>query len=144
VTVATSSESRAEELRERPVAELLKQLANETTTLVKQELELAKAEMREKAGKAGPGVGMWGAAGVTGLLALGSLTAFLILALDGAMPNWLAALIVGLVYAAIAGVLYLRGKQKVEEAGSPVPEQTVETLKEDVQWAKHPTTSAKT
>jgi uncharacterized membrane protein YqjE len=144
VTVATSSEPRAEELRERPVAELLKQLANETTTLVKQELELAKAEMREKAGKAGPGVGMWGAAGVTGLIALGSLTAFLILALDGAMPNWLAALIVGLVYAAIAGVLYLRGKQKVEEAGSPVPEQTVETLKEDVQWAKHPTTSAKT
>jgi uncharacterized membrane protein YqjE len=143
VTVATPSEP-AEELRERPVAELLKQLANETTTLVKQELELAKAEMREKAGKAGPGVGMWGAAGVTGLLALGSLTAFLILALDGAMPNWLAALIVGLVYAAIAGVLYLRGKQKVEEAGSPVPEQTVETLKEDVQWAKHPTTSAKT
>jgi uncharacterized membrane protein YqjE len=144
VTVETSSEPRAEELRERPVGELLKQLANETTTLVKQELELAKAEMREKAGKAGPGVGMWGAAGVTGLLALGSLTAFLILALDGAMPNWLAALIVGLVYAAIAGFLYLRGKQKVEEAGSPVPEQTIETLKEDVQWAKHPTTSAKT
>jgi uncharacterized membrane protein YqjE len=144
VTVATPSDPRAEELRERPVGELLKQLANETTTLVKQELELAKAEMREKAGKAGPGVGMWGAAGVTGLLALGSLTAFLILALDGAMPNWLAALIVGLVYAAIAGFLYLRGKQKVEEAGSPVPEQTIETLKEDVQWAKHPTTSAKT
>jgi len=142
--VATSSEPRADELRELPVGELLKQLANETTTLVKQELELAKAEMREKAGKAGPGVGMWGAAGVTGLLALGSLTAFLILALDGAMPNWLAALIVGLVYAAIAGFLYLRGKQKVEEAGSPVPEQTIETLKEDVQWAKHPTTSAKT
>jgi uncharacterized membrane protein YqjE len=139
-----SSEPRADELRERPVGELLKQLANETTTLVKQELELAKAEMREKAGKAGPGVGMWGVAGVTGLLALGSLTAFLILALDGAMPNWLAALIVGLVYAAIAGFLYLRGKQRVEEAGSPVPEQTVETLKEDVQWANHPTTSAKT
>jgi uncharacterized membrane protein YqjE len=139
-----SNEPRADELRERPVGELLKQLANETTTLVKQELELAKAEMREKAGKAGPGVGMWGVAGVTGLLALGSLTAFLILALDGAMPNWLAALIVGLVYAAIAGFLYLRGKQRVEEAGSPVPEQTVETLKEDVQWAKHPTTSAKT
>ena len=49
-----------------------------------------------------------------------------------------------LAYAAIAGVLYLRGKQRMEEAGSPVPEQTVETLKEDAQWAKHPTTSAKT
>jgi uncharacterized membrane protein YqjE len=144
VTVTTSSEPRAEELRDRPVAELLRQLANETTTLVRQELELAKAEMREKAGKAGPGFGMWGAAGVTALLALGSLTAFLILALDGAMANWLAALIVAVVYAAIAGFLYLRGKQRVEEAGSPVPEQTVETIKEDLQWAKHPTTSAKT
>src|SRR3954451_4633123 len=144
VTLAASSGPRAADLRERPVAELLKQLANETTTLVRQELDLAKAEMREKAGRAGAGAGMWGAAGVIALIALGSLTAFLILALDGVMPNWLAALIVGLAYAAIAGVLYLRGKQRVEEAGSPVPEQTVETLKQDVQWAKHPTTSAKT
>jgi uncharacterized membrane protein YqjE len=136
--------SRADELHDRPIGELLKQLANETTTLVRQELDLAKAEMREKAGKSGPAFGMWGAAGATGLLALGSLTAFLILALDGAMPNWLAALIVGLVYAAVAGVLYLRGKRRVEEAGSPVPEKTIETMKEDVQWAKHPTTSAKT
>jgi uncharacterized membrane protein YqjE len=136
--------SRADELHDRPIGELLKELANETTTLVRQELDLAKAEMREKAGKAGPGFGMWGAAGATGLLALGSLTAFLILALDGAMPNWLAALVVGLVWAAITGVLYLRGKRRVEEAGSPVPEKTIETVKEDVQWAKHPTTSART
>jgi uncharacterized membrane protein YqjE len=142
--MATPSEAQTADMRERPVGELLKQLANETTTLVRQELELAKAEMREKAGKAGPGVGLWGAAGATALLALGSLTAFLILVLDGAMPNWLAALVVGLVYAAIAGLLYASGKSKVAEAGSPVPEQTVETLKEDVQWAKHPTTSAKT
>lgn len=142
--MTTSSDPRTDELHERPVGELLKQLANETTTLVRQELELAKAEMRDKAGKAGLGFGMWGAAGVTALLAAGALTAFLILALDGAMPNWLAALIVGLVYAAIAGVLYLLGKRRVQEAGSPVPEQTIETVKEDVQWAKHPTTSAKT
>jgi uncharacterized membrane protein YqjE len=136
--------SRADELHDRPIGELLQQLASETTTLVRQELDLAKAEMREKAGKAGPGFGMWGAAGATGLLSLGSLTAFLILALDGAMPNWLAALIVALVWAAVAGVLYLRGKRRVEEAGSPVPEKTIETVKEEVQWAKHPTTSAKT
>ena len=142
--MTTSSDPRTDELHERPVGELLKQLANETTTLVRQELELAKAEMRDKAGKAGLGFGMWGAAGVTALLAAGALTAFLILALNGAMPNWLAALIVGLVYAAIAGVLYLLGKRRVQEAGSPVPEQTIETVKEDVQWAKHPTTSAKT
>jgi uncharacterized membrane protein YqjE len=142
--VSTPGSPPVDELRDRPIGELLKQLANETTRLVRQELDLAKAEMREKAGKAGPGFGMWGAAGVTALLALGSLTAFVILALDGAMPNWLAALIVGLVYAAIAGVLYVRGKHRVEEAGSPVPEKTIETVKEDVQWAKHPTTSAKT
>ena len=142
--MAAPSGSHTDDLRDRPIGELLKELANETTTLVRQELDLAKAEMREKASKAGPGFGMWGAAGVTGLLALGSLTAFLILALDRAMPNWLSALIVGLVWAAIAGVLYVRGKQRVEEAGSPVPEKTIETVKEDVQWAKHPTTSAKT
>jgi uncharacterized membrane protein YqjE len=139
-----SNDLHADELRDRPIGELLKQLADETATLVRQELDLAKAEMREKAGKAGPGVGILGAGGVIALLAFGSLTAFLIMALDGAMPNWLAALIVGLVYAAIAGVLYLRGKRRVAEAGAPVPQKTIETVKEDVQWAKHPTTSAKT
>lgn len=144
MTVATPSESRTDELHDRPVGELLKQLSNETTTLVRQELELAKAEVREKAGKAGPGFGMWGGAGVTAFLASGSLTACLILALDGAMPNWLAALIVGLIYAAIAGLLYLRGKKRLQEAGPAIPEQTIETVKEDVQWAKHPTTSVKT
>jgi uncharacterized membrane protein YqjE len=142
--VASFSEPEPSDLREQPVSELLKRLAHEMTVLVRQELDLAKAEMREKAGKAGAGVGMWGGAGVAGLLALGSLTAFLILALDGAMPNWLAALIVGLIYAAIAGLLYLSGKRRVDDVGSPIPEQTVETVKEDVQWAKHPTTSAKT
>ena len=139
-----SNDLHQEDLRERPIGELLKQLADETATLVRQELDLARAEMREKAGKAGPGFGMWGAAGVTGLLAAGALTAFLILALDGVMANWLAALLVGLVYAAIAGVLYVNGKHRVEEAGSPVPQKTIESVKEDVQWAKHPTTSAKT
>jgi sugar phosphate permease len=145
ISVATSGNAdvRQEALRERPVGELLKELANETTTLVRQELELAKAEMREKGRKAGPGIGMWGAAGVVALGCFGALTAFFVLALDGALPNWAAALIVAAVYAAVAAVLYLQGKERVDEAGSPVPEQTVETLKEDVQWAKHPTTSAR-
>jgi uncharacterized membrane protein YqjE len=124
------------DLRDRPLGELVKQLASETSTLVRQELELAKAEMREKGRHAGPGIGMVGAAAAVGLLALGALTAFLILALDGAVANWLAALIVGLVYGAIAAVLYFRGKERVSEAGPPVPEQTIETLKEDVEWAK--------
>jgi hypothetical protein len=85
---------------------------------------------------------MWGAAGVVALLALGALTAFFILVLDEVMPDWLAALIVAAAYGAVAGVLYLQGRERVGEAGSPVPEQTVETLKEDVKWAKDQTRSA--
>ena len=130
-----------DDLRDRPIGELMKQLAAETSTLVRQELDLAKAEMREKGRKAGPGFGMWGAAAVVALLALGALTAFFILVLDGAVANWLAALIVALVYGAIAALLYFQGREKVEEAGSPVPEQTVETVKEDVEWAKTQTRS---
>ena len=133
-----------EELRERPVGELLRQLADETTTLVKQELELAKAEMAEKGKRAGVGAGMWGAAGVVGLLALGALTAFFILALDGAVPNWAAALIVAVVYGAIAGVLYLRGKERVEAVGKPVPEEAIDNVKEDVEWAKTRARSGRT
>lgn len=84
---------------------------------------------------------MFGGAGVVGLLAAGALTAFLILALAELVAPWLAALIVTVVYSAIAAVLVLRGRKKVQEAGPPQPEQTVETLKEDVQWAKSQVTS---
>jgi uncharacterized membrane protein YqjE len=131
------------DLRERPIGELLKQLSQETTTLVKQELDLAKAEVAQKGQQAGKGVGMFGGAGVMGLLALGSFTAFLIMLLDGAMPNWAAALVVTAVYAAIAGVLALQGRNKVKEATPPVPEQAVESVKEDVQWAKTQTQSGR-
>jgi len=132
-----------EDLRDRPIGDLMRQLANETTMLVRQELELAKAEMREKGRKAAPGFGMWGVAGVVGLLALGALTAFLILALDGAMPNWAAALVVAAVYGVITAALYVMGRERVEEAGPPKPEQTVESVKEDVEWAKTQARSVK-
>ena len=131
-----------EDLRNRSIAELLKQLSQETTTLVRQELELAKAEVAEKGKKAGVGAAMFGAAGAAGLATLGAFTAFLILVLNTFMAAWLAALIVTIVYGAIAGVLALQGKQKVQEASPPVPEQTVETVKEDIEWAKNPKTSA--
>jgi hypothetical protein len=124
------------DLRERPIGELLKQLSQETTTLVRKELDLAKAEMAQKGKQAGLGAGMFGAAGIVGLLALGALTACLILALTPAMKDWLAALVVAAAYAAIAGILALVGRSRVREATPAVPEQTVETVKEDVQWAK--------
>jgi hypothetical protein len=131
------------DLRERPIGELLKQLSEETTRLVHQELELAKAELSQKGKQAGLGAGLFGAAGAIGLLAAAALTACFILALDAAMPAWLAALIVAVVYGAVAAVLALRGRAKVRQAVPPVPEQTIETVKEDVQWAKTQTRSAK-
>jgi uncharacterized membrane protein YqjE len=124
------------ELRDRSTAELLKRLSDETTTLVKQEVELAKAELQEKGKRAGVGAGMFGGAGLFGVGAFAALTACVIAALDLAMPLWLAALIVAVVYAAVAGVLALTGKKKVKEATPPVPEQARESVKEDVEWAK--------
>ena len=117
-------------------AELLKRLSDQTVTLVRQELDLAKAEVAEKGKKAGLGAGILGGAGLFGLLALGALTACLVMALDTGMEGWLAALIVAAVYGAIAGVLALTGKNKVREATPAVPEETLETVKEDVEWAK--------
>jgi uncharacterized membrane protein YqjE len=124
------------DLRERSIGELLKQLSEETTRLVHQELELAKAELTQKGRQAGAGAGLLGGAGVIGLLAAAALTACFILVLDAVMPAWLAALLVAVVYGAIAAVLAMRGRNKVKQAAPPVPEQTIETVKEDVQWAK--------
>jgi hypothetical protein len=132
------------ELRDRSTPELLRELADQVTTLVKQEIDLAKAEVSEKGKRAGIGAGMFGGAGVLGLLALGSLTASVIAALATGMPLWLAALIVGAVYAAVAGVLALQGRNKVQEAGPPLPEQTKESVKEDIEWAKNRARSGRT
>jgi uncharacterized membrane protein YqjE len=141
--MATETNHASGDLRERPIGELLRQLSEETTTLVKRELDLAKAEIAEKGQRAGKGAGMLGGASLMGLLALGSFTAFLIMLLDGAVPNWAAALIVASVYAVIAGVLALQGRNKLKEATPPVPEQAVDSVKEDVQWAKTQTQSAR-
>ena len=132
------------ELTDRSTGELLKRLSDETTTLVKQEIELLKAELAAKAKPAGMGAGMFGGAGLFGLGAFLALTAFFIALLDGAVPIWAAALIVAAVYAAIAGVLAITGRQKVREATPVAPEQTIESVKEDVQWAKTRTRSGMT
>jgi MFS family permease len=123
-------------MRERPIGELFTQLSEETSKLIRQELELARAELKEKGREAGKGAGFLGGAGLAGLLAAGALTACLILLLDKAVAAWVAALIVAVVYGAIAGVLALRGKERVQAATPRAPEQTVETVKEDVEWAK--------
>jgi nitrate/nitrite transporter NarK len=104
--------------------------------LVRQELELAKLELTEKGKRAGIGAGMVGGAGAVGLYALGALTAALILLLATAVKGWLAALIVAVVYGAVAGALAFSGKSKVQQAVPPVPEQATESVKEDVEWTK--------
>ena len=132
------------DLREHGTGELLKELSDHTTTLVRQEIELAKAELGEKGKKAGLGAGMFGGAGLFGVFALAALTTCIIVALDSAMPLWLAALIVAVVYGAIGAVLALQGRNKVQEAGPPVPEQATESVKEDVQWTKTQAKSGRT
>jgi putative superfamily III holin-X len=140
----TAHQTPPDELRERPIGDLVKQLAGQTSTLVRQEIDLAKAEMSQKASIAGKGAGLLGGAAVVGLLAAGALTACLILALSEVIPDWLAALVVALVLGAIAAVLALQGRNRIRAATPPVPEQTVETVKEDVEWAKTQRPSART
>jgi putative superfamily III holin-X len=125
-----------EELREQSIGDLLKHLSEQTATLVRQELELAKAEMQQKGKRAGVGIGLIGGGGVLALAAVGALTATLILLLGEWIDAWIAALIVTVVYAAGAALLALRGKEKVSEASPPIPEETIDTVKEDAQWAK--------
>lgn len=134
-----------------------------------EKLERARADLSDKGKKAGVGVGMFGAAGVVALLALGALTACLVLFLNRWLATDVAALVVAVAWGLVAASLALRGRDKVHEAGGLhpgdyvprqaietvkrdlrdvadvkqlVPEQTVETVKEDVQWAKTPRRSA--
>jgi MFS family permease len=128
-------ESRTE-VNDRPVSELVKELSEQTSTLVRKELELARAEMTQKGKAAGIGAGMFGGAALVGLLAVGALTACLILALAEVTEAWLAALIVAAAYAALAGVLALTGKSKVQEATPPLPEQAKDSVRQDVEEMK--------
>lgn len=120
----------------RSIAELTKELTEQTSRLAQKEIELAKTELAAKGKQAGIGAGAFGGAGVVALLALGALVAAVILLLATAITAWLAALIVTVILAAIAGAMALVGKKRVEAVGSPVPEQTVTTVKQDVQEAK--------
>jgi Putative Actinobacterial Holin-X, holin superfamily III len=128
---------------DRSMSELFKTLSDQTTSLVRQEVELAKAEMAAKGRELGVGAGMFGGAAVVGLFALGALTACIVLALSLAMAGWLAALIVAAVYAAIAAVLALLGRNRTRAGGPPVPEHAIESTKEDVAWVKTRAKSAR-
>jgi Putative Actinobacterial Holin-X, holin superfamily III len=121
---------------QRSLAELTKQLTEQTTALARKEVELAKAEMSLKAKRLGFGAGAFGGAGLMGVLALGALTAAAILGLAEAVDPWLAALIVAVAYAAVAGALALIGRSRVQAGTPPVPERAIESSREDVEAAK--------
>lgn len=130
------------ELRDAPAGELFKRLSEDTSQLVRLEIELAKTEMTAKAKTFGAGAGMLGAAALFGLFAFAGFTTLLIALLATGMKTWIAALIVTVVYVVIAAIAALLGKGRIQKATPPVPEQTIETVKEDVEWAKTRSTSA--
>ena len=125
------------------MAELLNDLSHELTALVHQEFELARAEVTVKGKRLGAGAGLLGGAAVVAFLGLGAVVACVIAALSNAIPVWLAALVVGVVLLAIAGVLGLMGKAAVQRATPPIPEEAVQSTKEDVAWIRTQVRSAK-
>ncbi|MBO0744182.1 MAG: phage holin family protein [Candidatus Dormibacteraeota bacterium] len=118
------------------MGELVKQLAEETSTLVRQELQLARAELTQQGKRAGLGVGELGGAGLVGLYALGALTACFIAALAIVLPVWASALIIAAVYGAIAGVLALIGRRQLQQNMPPKAPRTERTIQEDIEWVK--------
>jgi hypothetical protein len=116
--------------------ELLGQLSDQLTRLVRDEVRLAQAEVTQKAKKLGVGIGLFGGAGVVALLGVGALVTAAILALALVLPGWLAGLIVAVVLFLIAGVLALLGKKDVQQAAPPLPTDTLASVQADIETVK--------
>ncbi|MFJ1812309.1 MULTISPECIES: phage holin family protein [unclassified Streptomyces] len=132
------SRSKASHVGDSSVGELLSVVTSDVQTLFRQEVELAKAEVRQEATKAGKAAGMYGGAGFAGYMVLLFLSLAAVLGLANVIDAGWAALVVAVVWAAIAAVLYQRGSTRMRTV-APKPEQTLETMKENAQWARHPT-----
>jgi uncharacterized membrane protein YqjE len=115
---------------------LVHDMTQQMSTLVRDEIRLAQAEMTQKGKRAGIGIGMFSAAGLLAFFGLAVLLATVILLLDLVMPAWLAALIVAVVLFAVAGVVAMLGKKNVQQATPAKPEEAVEGLKQDVATVK--------
>jgi hypothetical protein len=131
--IATDPNERSDE---RSVRELIERLGEQTQALARKEVELAKAEVTEKGRRLGLGAGAFGAAGIIGLFAFGALTTALVLLLAKAVDAWIAALMVAVAYAAVAGIAALAGRKQVERGSPPVPERAIDSAKEDLEAAK--------
>jgi uncharacterized membrane protein YqjE len=118
------------------IGDLVKQLSEQTSTLVRKELQLAQLEMTEKGKRAGIGAGLFGGAGLIAAFGVATLIAAAVLALATAVDDWLAALIVAVVLLAAAGIAALTGKKQVEQAVPPAPEQAIQSGKRSVDEVK--------
>ena len=123
-------------MEDRSVGDLLSEVTGDLSKLMRQEVALAKVELKEEATKAGKAGGLLGGAGAVGYLVLVFVSLALMFALDEVMPMGWAALITAAVLGIIAAILFVVGRNRLKQV-NPKPEQTVETLKEDVQWAKN-------
>jgi uncharacterized membrane protein YqjE len=127
-----------EEKDERSIGELIAELSRETTTLVRQELQLAKVEMSQKASRAGKNVGFLVVGGVVAYTGLLAIMAAVIIVLGNVLALWLSALVVGVVIAAVGLVLVIKGANTLRQE-DPTPQETIETLKEDREWLRDQT-----
>ncbi|MGY4961939.1 phage holin family protein [Streptomyces sp. 900105245] len=132
----TANEGSVDRSGQEPVGELVQRASQQLTELVRGELRLAQAEMKEKGKRYGKGGGLFGGAGVVGFLMLEALVATAIAGLAVPLPVWAAALIVTAVLGVIAAVMAMSGKKQVDQAAPPAPERTVENVKADVATIK--------
>jgi uncharacterized membrane protein YqjE len=121
---------------EQSVGDLVQQLSQQTTELVRKEMRLAQVELQEKGKRAGIGAGMFGGAGVVALYGVGAVVAAVIMLVATAIDPWVAALIVGVVLLACAGLIALLGKRQVDQATPPKPERAMESMQHDVEYMK--------
>jgi hypothetical protein len=126
---------------EKPLGELVQDLSRQTSTLIRQEMRLAQAELAEKGRHAGKGAGMFGGAGLVALYGVGAVVAAAILGLATVLEAWIAAAAIGVGLLLVAGILALTGRKELDEAGPPVPEQTLESVQRDVETVKARATS---
>lgn len=121
---------------DRSVGELVNRLSQQTSTLIRQELQLAQTELQEKGKRVGIGAGMFGGAGLVALYGVGALVAAAIIGIGTLLDPWIAAVIVGVVLLAVAGILALLGRKQVERGTPPLPQQAIESAKRDVNEIK--------
>lgn len=135
-TAPGSEAYRDTDVSQTSVGQLVGEVVSDLSTLMRQELDLAKAELRQEAKKGGKAAGLLGGAGLAGWFVLLFASLALMWWLDDGMHTALAALIVTALWALVAVVLYATGRKRLS-AVNPTPQQTIQTVKEDVQWARN-------